>query len=116
MNGFFKHTLGFLYQLIHNLCYHLFYETLNLDIHSSIWKAADNTRLYKFLSTLWNGPSIGFLNPKLDHYTKSTDEHIAILEVIKKQDAETAKKIMELHTERSMNNILDSLASTSQLT
>lgn len=89
------------------------YESLNLDIHSSIWNAADNVRLYKFLSTLWNGPSVGFLNPELDHYTKSTDEHIAILEAIKKQDTETAKKTMEHHIERSMNNILDSLASTS---
>lgn len=84
------------------------YESLNLDVHSSIWKAADNDRLYKFLSMLWNGPSIGYLNPKLDHYTKSTDEHIAILEAIKAQDAEKAKKMMEIHIERSMDNILDS--------
>ena len=84
------------------------YESLNLDVHSSIWKAADNDRLYNFLSMLWNGPSIGYLNPKLDHYTKSTDEHVAILEAIKAQDAEKAKKMMEIHIERSMNNILDS--------
>lgn len=84
------------------------YESLNLDVHSSIWKAADNDRLYKFLSMLWNGPSIGYLNPKLDHYTKSTDEHIAILEAIKAQDAEKAKKMMEIHIERSMKNILAS--------
>lgn len=82
------------------------YEDLNLEVHSAIWTAADNDRLYKFLTMLWNGPSIGFLNPKLDHYKKSTDEHIAILEAIKNGNSNEAKKMMEVHTERSMNNIL----------
>lgn len=34
------------------------YEELNLAVHSAIWTAADNERLYKFLSSLWNGPSV----------------------------------------------------------
>ena len=82
------------------------YEDLNFEIHSAIWTAADNDRLYKFLSMLWNGPSVGFLNPKIDHYKKSTDEHIAILEAIKDGNSNEAKRMMEIHTERSMNNIL----------
>lgn len=82
------------------------YEDINLKVHTAIWTAADNTRLYKFLSSLWNGPSIGFLNPKLDHYKKSTDEHIAILEYIKKHDCDNARKEMQIHIERSMDNIL----------
>lgn len=85
------------------------YESLNFKIHSSIWEAADNDRLFKFLSTLWNGPSIGFLNPELDHYIRSTEEHIEILKAIKAFDSEAAKKMMEIHIERSMNNILHSL-------
>ena len=47
------------------------YENLNFDVHSSIWTAADNMRLYKMLANLWNGPSIGFTSPKLEHYIKS---------------------------------------------
>lgn len=84
------------------------YEDLNWKVHTAIWTAANNDKLYNFLSSLWNGPSIGFLNPKLDHYKKSTAEHIAILEYIKKHDCENAKNEMKIHTERSMNNILKS--------
>ena len=36
------------------------YEDLNFEVHTGIWTAADNMRLYKMLSNLWNGPSIGF--------------------------------------------------------
>lgn len=82
------------------------YEDLNFEVHSAIWTAADNMRLYKMLSNLWNGPSIGFTSPKLDHYIKSTQEHINILKCIKKQDVEQARKAMQEHTERSMDNIL----------
>ena len=84
------------------------YENLNFDVHSSIWTAADNMRLYKMLANLWNGPSIGFTSPKLEHYIKSTQEHIDILTAIRNHDAKKARKEMEQHTERSMNNILKS--------
>lgn len=82
------------------------YEELNLAVHSAIWTAADNERLYKFLSSLWNGPSVGIASPKLDHYIKSTHEHIDILKAIQKQDAKAARKEMAKHIERSLNNIL----------
>ena len=82
------------------------YEELNLAVHSAIWAAADNERLYKFLSSLWNGPSVGIASPKLDHYIKSTQEHIDILKAIQKQDAKAAQKEMAKHIERSLNNIL----------
>ena len=82
------------------------YEELNLAVHSAIWTAADNERLYKFLSSLWNGPSVGIASPKLDHYIKSTHEHIDILKAIQKQDAKAAQKEMAKHIERSLNNIL----------
>ena len=79
------------------------YENLNFDVNSSIWTAADN-----MLANLWNGPSIGFTSPKLEHYIKSTQEHIDILTAIRNHDAKKARKEMEQHTERSMNNILKS--------
>lgn len=82
------------------------YEELNFAIHSAIWTAADNERLYKFLVSLWNGPSIGFMSPRLEHYRKSTEEHIEILTAIKAQDSRKAQKAMTAHIERSLDNIL----------
>lgn len=82
------------------------YEDLNLAVHTSIWAAADNERLQKFLASLWNGPSVGFTASKLEHYTQSTQEHIAILQAIESGDAETARKIMTRHIDRSLDNIL----------
>lgn len=82
------------------------YEEVNFAVHSAIWTAADNERLYKFLSSLWNGPSVGIASPKLDHYIKSTAEHIAILEAIKAGNAKKAQKEMSVHIERSLDNIL----------
>ena len=82
------------------------YEELNFAVHSAIWTAADNERLYKFLSGLWNGPSVGIASPKLEHYKKSTAEHIAILEAIQAGNAKKAQKEMAAHIERSLDNIL----------
>lgn len=82
------------------------YEELNFAVHSAIWAAADNERLSKFLESLWNGPSIGCKAPRLEHYQKSTAEHIEILNAIKAGDARKAQKAMAAHIERSLDNIL----------
>ncbi len=82
------------------------YEELNFAVHSAIWTAADNERLYKFLSSLWNGPSVGIAAPKLDHYKKSTREHIAILQAIRDKAPKKAQKEMTAHITRSLDNIL----------
>ncbi len=82
------------------------YEELNFAVHSAIWTAADNERLYKFLSSLWNGPSVGIAAPKLDHYKKSTREHIAILQAIRDKAPKKAQKEMTVHITRSLDNIL----------
>ncbi len=86
-----------------------YYEDLNQRIHMAIWKAADNERLYSFLMSLWNGPSIGKTTVANDHYKISTDEHIATLEAIKAGDAERAREIMKKHITRSMENMLAGL-------
>ena len=39
-----------------------YYTELNQEIHTSIWTAADNQKLYNFLMSLWNGPSTGSAN------------------------------------------------------
>lgn len=82
------------------------YAALNLAVHSAIWTAADNERLYRLLSSLWNGPSVGVAAPEREHYIQSTQEHINILKAIQQQDAEAAKKQMTSHIQRSLVNIL----------
>lgn len=89
------------------------YEDLNLLVHTSIWNAADNQKLYSFLMSLWNGPSIGKFTSAKDHYTQSTKEHIQILLDIRNGDAGAAQRDMDLHTRRSMQNILKNMDSES---
>lgn len=82
------------------------YERLNAQIHNAIWKAANNKKLLSYLQELWNGPSTGHNGMEtLDHYKKSTKEHIEILTAIQEKDAAHAKKAMEQHISRSMMNI-----------
>lgn len=83
------------------------YETLNQDIHTAIWRAADNHRLEKYLLEMWNGPSAaGSPEEILDHYRNSTFEHISILQFIRDGMAAEARQAMELHITRSMTNML----------
>ncbi|MBR0514449.1 MAG: GntR family transcriptional regulator [Clostridia bacterium] len=83
------------------------YEALNQDIHTAIWKAADNRRLEKCLLDMWNGPSVaGSAEEVLEHYRNSTFEHISILQFIRDGMAEEARRAMELHITRSMTNML----------
>lgn len=84
------------------------YEALNQKIHSSIWKAADNQKLYSFLTGLWNGPSTGRANSEIEHYRKSTMEHIDLLLAIQEGRSEDARQIMHRHIFRSKENILQS--------
>jgi len=81
-------------------------EELNQRIHTGIWLAAGNKRLYNTLMNLWNGPSIGRDTDSLDHYFQSNAEHIETLEYIQYHDAEMARKVMQRHITRSMENIL----------
>ena len=83
------------------------YETLNQDIHTAIWKAADNHQLERYLLEMWNGPSIaGTPEEILEHYRDSTHEHISILQFIGDGMAAAALQAMELHITRSMKNML----------
>ena len=83
------------------------YESLNQDIHTAIWKAADNHQLQKYLLEMWNGPSAaGSVKDILEHYRNSTYEHIQILQFIRDSMADEARKAMELHISRSMANML----------
>ncbi len=90
------------------------YEELNQRLHISIWKAADNQKLYSYLSNLWNGPSTGQANSTLEHYQKSTEEHIRLLLSIRDNNGEEAREIMRQHISRSKDNIIQSFRQSHQ--
>lgn len=84
------------------------YIRLNQDIHMSIWNAADNHQLKKYLLEMWNGPSVsGSREAEKEHYRFSTREHIAILLAIRDGKEKDARKAMAQHITRSMNNLLE---------
>lgn len=85
-----------------------YYEDLNLRIHTAIWKAADNQKLYSYLISLWNGPSIGKRTNAREHYRLSTDEHTRMLVAISEGNGEEAAACMKIHIRRSMDNMLES--------
>ena len=83
------------------------YETLNQEIHQSIWRAADNHQLTAYLLELWNGPSVGRgENAAAHHYQASTDEHIVLLEAVRDRQPDAAEQAMRRHIGRSMENML----------
>lgn len=85
------------------------YEALNRNIHFAIWTASQNDRMYNILHSLWNGPSVSMTSPKLDHYRKSTQEHISILTAIASGDGESASREMAKHIRRSLENTLQNI-------
>jgi DNA-binding GntR family transcriptional regulator len=83
------------------------YEALNQELHLTLWTAADNARLKAYLQELWNGPSAGPSEAELlSHYKDSDCEHLRVLEAVRDRDAERARREMESHIRRSMENIL----------
>ena len=86
------------------------YQSYNQNLHTSIWKAADNSKMYSTLSSLWNGSSFGKTVSAKDHQILSIREHRNILEYIQSCNPYLVRKEMEHHIERSMNNIIDSFS------
>lgn len=84
------------------------YSKYNQGLHVAIWTAADNQKLYDYLSGLWNGPSIGRSVEPEEHRAKSIQEHGHILRCIARRQAEEARDAMRAHIQRSKNNILES--------
>jgi DNA-binding GntR family transcriptional regulator len=84
------------------------YTNLNYEIHTAIWKAANNQKMIYILEGLWNGPSIGKNTSEQQHFRQSTEEHIQILLAIRDRQVERARRVMQQHIERSRDNILKS--------
>lgn len=91
------------------------YIELNQQIHTEIWKAADNQKLYQILSGLWNGPSTGSAVSERDHFRLSTQEHIQILLAIREKDKKKARENMETHINRSYENVKKSFKQSREI-
>ncbi len=87
------------------------YQSYNQLLHTSLWKAADNSKMYSILSSLWNGSSFGKTISAKTHQLISIEEHGKILKYIQEENPYLVRKEMEHHIERSMNNIINSFSS-----
>ena len=82
------------------------YTNYNQSFHFEIWKAANNEKMQKMLSELWNGMSIGVEMTELDYALNSQREHKLIFAALEAQDALGARTEMEKHIYRSMDDAL----------
>lgn len=82
------------------------YRRYNQLIHTTLWELADNSKLYSYLSGLWNGPSVGKFVPTREHQQKSILEHRIILNYIQNGDAEGGRHAMEKHVLQGLSNML----------
>lgn len=82
------------------------YANYNQAFHMAIWAASGNDKIVALLSSLWNGLSMGHRITQEDYAKISMFEHKKILEAIQKHDEEKARKKMQAHIIRSMENIL----------
>ncbi len=82
------------------------YANFNQSFHYEIWKGADNDKMKKLLSELWNGLSMGLETTEAEYAVKSQQEHKGILEALRERNADEAARLMYEHIDRSMSDIL----------
>lgn len=82
------------------------YRRYNEQFHMRIWQIADNSKLNKFLSEIWNGPSVGRVVHEKDHLGKSIIEHRVILNYLEARDEEGCRHAMEIHVTQGLDNML----------
>ena len=92
------------------------YRDYNQKFHLALWRAADNAKLFQLLSSLWNGPSSTTQERDREHEALSIREHGRMLECIRQGEAEAARRVMEQHISRSMENILFSFRQAQKAT
>lgn len=86
------------------------YRKYNQLFHTSIWKASGSDKLSSFLTMLWNGSSFSRAVSEESHRVISLEEHGRMLDRMRAGDIEAARREMERHIVRSMQNILDGYA------
>jgi DNA-binding GntR family transcriptional regulator len=80
------------------------YIKANEAFHRAIWEASRSVRLKSLLNQLWNGlpPQVAEFLP--NQAEQSIPEHQNILDAIREGNAEAARRAMQAHIRRSMND------------
>jgi DNA-binding GntR family transcriptional regulator len=82
------------------------YVIYNRQFHSLIWNASENQTMVDYLEDLWSEGLISRLFPTIDYKKQSLTVHGELIRYIEEGNAEEARKLMEKHATRTMNNIL----------
>lgn len=73
------------------------YVALNRSFHLFLYEVAGRRRLLQFIQTLWSGlPPLTPLSVP-GQLTRSNQEHRALLEALRRRDAEGAAKVLQVH-------------------
>jgi DNA-binding FadR family transcriptional regulator len=72
-----------------------------------IWNASENQTMVEYLEGLWSEGLISRLFPTLDYKKQSLAGHGELIKFIEEGNAEDARRLMEKHATRTMNNILN---------
>jgi DNA-binding GntR family transcriptional regulator len=83
------------------------YVIYNRQFHSMIWNASENQTMVEYLEGLWSEGLISRLFPTLDYKKQSLAGHGELIKFIEEGNAEEARRLMEKHATRTMNNILN---------
>ena len=86
------------------------YSQFNFAFHQEIWLAAQNRKLCRLLTELWNGLSMGVTVSEREYAKVSMREHEEILSAMCSGDAEEAASLMRSHIRRSMEDMLTNYA------
>ena len=82
------------------------YADYNQSFHYEIWSAAGIEKLKKMLAELWNGLSMGLKATEEEYAKISQKEHKRIYDALQKKNPDAARKEMERHIYRSMEDVL----------
>lgn len=83
------------------------YVIYNRQFHSLIWNASENQTMVEYLEDLWSEGLISRLFPPIDYKKQSLTVHGELIRFIEEGNAEEARRLMEKHATRTMNNILN---------
>ncbi len=82
------------------------YSELNQKFHETIWRGADNRKMFEILAGLWNGLSIGSQTSREEYAAKSLREHAELLEAMERGDVDKTVSLMRGHIGRSCRDAL----------
>lgn len=92
------------------------YISYNRQFHSLIWAASNNSTMIEYLDGLWSEGLLSRLFPPLEYKKQSLSGHGELIHFIEQGNAEGARKQMENHATRTMNNILENYRNISKKT